>query len=748
MTEETEALGGETRMGISGDGELAPAGAGGRRCGTNGIAVEMPQADAIPIELRQRRQWVAWTYKRDGGKLPLNPRTGKAAATDQSQTWTDFQTAYRYATAHHCGIGYVFSGNDPYCGADLDDCRSEHTGAIRAEVWPLIEALDSYTEVSPSGRGVKALVKAKLDRAHKGPGVELYDRGRFFCITGRRLQSTPATIEHRQSEVDTIIHERFGGNGHRGAEAIPEVILEGQRNNVLTSFGGTLRQRGAGLEVIEASLLAMNQAQCRPPLPDDEVRAIAASVSRYEPGQVCPSRLEAGRQWPQEEMTETTEPVLLSLADVTPKQVRWLWHRRIPLGKLTIMDGDPGVGKSLITIDLAGRVSTHDLMPDGTLSEIEGPAGVVLLCIEDDPADTIRPRLDAAGADCSRIVLLQEIRRTVAVGEKTETKTRQVTLADVDAIEAAIRKVDAKLVIVDPVMAYTGRADTHVDAEVRQVLSRLAKMAQDTGVAVLAVRHLNKSVGGNPLYRGGGSIGFIASARSGLLVAHDPDDSSGKRCVLASTKCNLAELPRSLAYEIEAPDGVARVAWRGESTFTASSLLAAPASGEEHSALSEAKDFLSNALAAGPVEVSEIKREARQAGISEITLRRAKEALGVSALHDGGSFGGGKQCWKWEMPPSERPSNLKMITGAQGAHSQDVSTFSEDDHVQRQDWPDAALFRPSDCVFVDTDDGYLGPHRPIATWVAADGRRMYQLDGLEGQWSQAQLEGAPLTGNA
>lgn len=455
------------------------------------------------------------------------------------------------------------------------------------------------------------------------------------------------------------------GNGHK-QDSIPQTVVEGTRNDTLFHLACSLRQRGLAEVAIQAALEAVNAEHCSPPLADGEVEAIARSACRYEPGELNPPTAKVGQKTTangaKKTAIETTEDVtLLRLSDVQPEPVRWLWPGRIPLGKLTILDGDPGLGKSLLTIDLAARISTGDPMPDGTQSDYDGSAGVVLLTAEDDPADTIRPRLDAAGADCSHIVLLQSIREVTTLPDGTvRDRTRLPNLGDIAALEKAIAEVEAKLIIVDPVMAYTAGADTHVDSEVRSVLSRLAELAQRTGVAILAVRHLNKAGGSNPLYRGGGSIGFIASARSGLLVAPDPDDMEGKRRILAATKSNLAELPPSLAYTIEAPTGAAKITWLGMSELTAKSLLAAPSDGEEKTALDEAKDFLRDLLSDGPVEAKQVKAEARDAGIAERTLARAKQLLAVQAVKSG--FGDTGR-WVWCLPSvnqsGEQPKDAK-----------------------------------------------------------------------------------------
>jgi len=328
---------------------------------------------------------------------------------------------------------------------------------------------------------------------------------------------------------------------------------------------------------------------------------------------------------------------LVCLADVEPKAVRWLWQKRIVLGKVNVLDGDPGLGKSLLALSIAARVTRGGSLPDGMTGDLEGPAGVLLLSAEDDLEDTIRPRLDAAGADVSRVFVLMH------TGLDDEAPTIPESIP---TIEGAIEAVGAKLVIIDPIMAFlSADVEAHKDQHVRRALAPLARMAERLGVAVLVIRHLNKGNSTNPLYRGGGSIGIIGAARSGLLVARDPDDPSGKRRILASTKSNLAEQPESLAYFIEqAENAAARIVWEGGSAHTASTLLVQPADDEESESLGEAKGFLSDVLKGGPVEATEVKKQARLAGISERTLWRAKAGLGVMAekrAHDGR--------WQWRM---------------------------------------------------------------------------------------------------
>lgn len=352
---------------------------------------------------------------------------------------------------------------------------------------------------------------------------------------------------------------------------------------------------------------------------------------------------EGGTQPPGQE-SAGRRPHLVVLSDVEPETVKWLWRGRIPLGKLTILDGDPGLGKSSVGVDLSARVSRCDPLPDGSRSDLSGPAGVVLLSAEDGLRDTIRPRLDAAGADVDRVVALS----LVSDGDDGE---RLPTVADTGDIEVAIRSVGARLVVVDPLVAYLGlEVNSHRDQDVRSALAGLAKLAERLGVAVLAIRHLNKGSAGNPLYRGGGSIGLIAAARSGLLVAKDPKDPDGGRRILASTKSNLAAPPPSLAYRLEPVGDTVRVSWEGESDHSASELLAAP-DGEERSRREEATRFLRLELAAGPVTSKELQARVRDAGLSWRTVRRAAKDMGVRM--GPASFG---KPWEWELPPES--SNL------------------------------------------------------------------------------------------
>ena len=400
---------------------------------------------------------------------------------------------------------------------------------------------------------------------------------------------------------------------------------------------------------LPASWLEFVHAIQAAPSPSARVAAFESSLRALPSGAPIRARLQSALD------ARTRPPVtplgLVNLGDVVAHPVRWLWPRRLPLGKLTILDGDPGLGKSALTLDLGARVSSGQPMPDGAAADLAGPAGVVLLAAEDALADTVRPRLEAAGADLARVVALTLVPDRAPAGRRPASDppfARLPTLADLAALRHAIAAVRAALVVVDPIMAYLPReVNSSRDTDVRAVLVRLANLAETEGVAVLAVRHLTKAGRRNPLYRGTGSIGIIGSARSGLLVAKDPADESGARRVLAGTKSNLAAPLPALAFHLAAPNGALRVIWEGPTDHTADSLLdaqherdAAPST-----ALAEARDLLTTILATGPRPATDVQAEARAAGITPSALRRARAALAIRARKSGYQ---GR--WLWYLP--------------------------------------------------------------------------------------------------
>jgi hypothetical protein len=272
---------------------------------------------------------------------------------------------------------------------------------------------------------------------------------------------------------------------------------------------------------------------------------------------------------------------ITTLADLEAERVEWLWKGRLPRGKLVVFDGDPELGKSTLALTFAAAVTTEyetqdgvmgGLWPDGERCEYSGD--VIILSAEDGLADTVRPRLDAAGGDAAKV---HSVDAAIVVGENGELIERAITLADVDRLHRAIQYYNAKLVIVDVLMAYLpGDRDSHRDQDVRSIFAPLSRIAADTGCTILVLRHLNKGKGGNPLYRGGGSIAIVGAARVGLLVARcQTDDDDETLCAFAVQKNNLSAKPESLTYRIvECTNGAGKVQWVGSTDKPIHELLA------------------------------------------------------------------------------------------------------------------------------------------------------------------------------
>jgi len=336
--------------------------------------------------------------------------------------------------------------------------------------------------------------------------------------------------------------------------------------------------------------------------------------------------------------------VLVRVSDVAAERVRWLWKDRLAFGKVALGEGNPGQGKSTFTLDLAARLTTGRPMPGETLA---GPVrGVVLLSLEDAIADTIRPRLEAAGADLERVFVL------------TGVKTRggedvPVLPAHLDVLEEACRRVSAGLIVIDPFMAYLDPSvDSHKDQHVRRALAPLCQLAERMNVAVLIIRHLNKASGGDPMYRGGGSIGIIGAVRSSLIIGRDPADEQA-RVVALNKSNNGPDDARALRFKLEnTAAGVARIVWLGECDLTAADVLGVPLDGEGRSALGDAQTILQDLLANGPMRGRDVQRHARDAGVSDATLGRARSALRIVSRKVGYN---GETYWAWSLPDTVPP---------------------------------------------------------------------------------------------
>jgi 5S rRNA maturation endonuclease (ribonuclease M5) len=329
--------------------------------------------------------------------------------------------------------------------------------------------------------------------------------------------------------------------------------------------------------------------------------------------------------------TETpAEPLTVCLAGIAPEKVTWLWTGRLAVGKITVLDGLPGSGKSTMTCDAAARVSCGLAFPNDRHARPTG--GVIFVAGEDGVADTVVPRLLAAGADLARcFVWPADALPYLPDGAK--------------AIEREIQQRQARLLILDPVTALFARdLSTNSDQDVRLALTPLAVAAERLGCCVLMLRHLNKRSGASALDRGGGSVGIGALARVVLLVARDHSDPDLR--ILATVKANLTRPPRSLQARILDVDGVGKIAYGEECDVTADSLVVEPTA-ERKGKAGDAVDWIRRTLADGQWHRQrEVEATAKEEGITQHTLRRARESAGVTCRQREGG-------WWWRLPDAQ-----------------------------------------------------------------------------------------------
>ena len=341
--------------------------------------------------------------------------------------------------------------------------------------------------------------------------------------------------------------------------------------------------------------------------------------------------------------------VTVCAADIKPEHVEWLVDQSFPLGMMAVLGGQPGLGKSQISINLAAGVTTGKGLPGSGVFKDLG--SVIILANEDDAARTIRPRLDAAGADISKVHIVEGVAR-----EGADVDMFQLDLDIADLRERALQIGDVKLIVIDPPSAYLGtKVDSYKDSDVRGMLMPLGKLAQETGAMILLIVHLNKRTDGGAQQRFSGSTAWTAAPRVGFMVAEDP---LTKQRFMLPVKNNIGDDRLGYQYHI-----AEKLIHYGGQTFKSSYIvwdqttsrsvaeLLTPPKANKPDAVSVAKDFLADELANTPLPVDQIQAAAKAAGISWSSVLRAKSNMFITSEKVGSG-------WTWTLLTAKGECNV------------------------------------------------------------------------------------------
>lgn len=348
---------------------------------------------------------------------------------------------------------------------------------------------------------------------------------------------------------------------------------------------------------------------------------------------------------------------------VQAKPIEWLWPGRIPKGKITVVSGNPGLGKGLISCDLAAAVTTGRDFPDAPNNN--EPMEVAMLFCEDGEADTVRPRLEAASADLDKVHFVDSVLKAT---DSTEEDRMFALDADIAHLEKMLTENPAiKLLVIDPASSYLGNARMEKEQEIRRALGPLAQLAERMDVTFLLVMHNNKRADVNALHRIMGAVAMSGVARIVWLCAQDPEDEDNYLFLCA--KANIGRMPKGLQYGIEGKElpnvgSIGTIVWKGTTEVSADQALSMK---DDSGKLTAAKQWLSKHLDSDK-RATDVIEAAEKEGIAEKTLRRAKKRLRI--VSDQTSDG-----WVWLAPsaaisaPDLDPSDLSHLVGAGGQPS-------------------------------------------------------------------------------
>ena len=658
-----------------------------------------PTFDSIPLELRVLPNWVTWSHtwkekEQKFAKVPYSPRTDTPASSTDSATWGTFEEAvstYTSSRAKHDpentldGIGFVFTGT-PYMGVDQDHVLGPD-GTRTPEAERIVRDLDTYAETSPSGTGVKSFVRAKKPGNEwskvTGTGLEMYDEGRYFTMTGHHLAGTPTAPQKRQSQIDALYHRVLSEKSvpkpatsattttspvMSDDELVKKVAASAQGGKFMRLYAGLADQYGgdeSGADMALAGVLAFWTQDAEQI--ERVMRKSALVRPKWDEHRPGGTYLSVTIEKVLESVTETygAKPAhdllgLVPLNTIDMKPVPWLWPGYLPLGATSLFVGDPGNGKTLSGLDLLARITTGAAWPDGTPNTFR-PRNVIVLSAEDANEYTIRPRIEAAAGDCSRVFVIP-----------ADKATKLSLDTDVERLRQAIEKYQPLAVLIDPLSAYMPGIDTYRDNEVRSSLARFVALLDEHDVAAIAIVHMSKNIERNAMQRVLGSTAFTALSRSTFMISRDPDalESDDTRRLFLALKFNLGRTPEGRAFRIVGKqvhgDGAvidAPVAEWDTDTVKANADEVLRQLQRPSDARRELHDAMLAVVKDGPVTQKDAKAALVRFGKSDDALLTHRKKLGIETMRDPADTWKGDYYWlpaKWEPAARETWIQARM----------------------------------------------------------------------------------------
>lgn len=445
--------------------------------------------------------------------------------------------------------------------------------------------------------------RSKLD-VKSGPGCYVVGPSSVHASGAIYALWEDETIVDLPQNIADITERPEEPSGEGGGGPIPV----GMRNSTLTQFAGFMHARNVPHPAVLETLKALNRTMSEKPLSDREVRQIARSVSRYP---------------------VKTLPQIIPFSEIPEERLKFLWYPYICLGTLGLLDGDPGDGKSQLCVWLCARLSRGDKLPNGDRLE---PANCFLFNFEDLPGAVIKKRLEANGADLSRVFI--------------QSRQFQLTAEMVEWMDGEIAEKRPSLVILDPIQAFMSGVDGNSNIDVREFMSRLGEIAMNRKCAIICVRHFGKGAQDKAMKKGLGSTDFVGISRNQFGLARRNDGVRG--FIVFHMKTNF-ESGDSMLFTMGDANGregeQPEIAFDKFIKITADEFFSGEASspGPEQDEREVAKEYLLETLADGPKAAAELKSQGEARAISASTLDRARKELGIITAKKG-------KIWFWSLP--------------------------------------------------------------------------------------------------